>query len=158
MPLFQIAGLDPAPFQPLFELDDAALAVVGARRLMADRQPGYPCRISLEDIVPGERVILLGYRHQDEDTPFRASGPIYIRPSAQQRVLAPGEITDYLRTRLLSVRAYDASHIMVAAEVCEGHEAAAAFESLLVDPDIAYLHVHTARRGCFLCRVDRISQ
>ena len=34
-------------------------------------------------------------------------------------------------------------------------EAAQLFERLLARGDVAYLHVHFARHGCFACRVDR---
>ena len=50
---FRIRGLDPAPFQPLFDLDDAALAGQGAVRVVADCSPGYPCRIGLTDAPVG---------------------------------------------------------------------------------------------------------
>lgn len=155
MARFQIAGLDPAPFLPLFELDDVALSALGAERRTVDARPGYPCRISLEDAPLGEEVLLLPYRHLDEDTPFRASGPIYVRRTARREVLAPGEITGYVRNRSISLRAYDRRHRMVTAEVREGDDAASALERLLDNDTIDYVHLHHAMRGCFLCRAGR---
>jgi hypothetical protein len=57
---------------------------------------------------------------------------------------------------LFSVRAYDGADDMVDAEVVDGREAAPLIERYLARPDVAYLHLHFARRGCFACRVDRI--
>jgi hypothetical protein len=62
----------------------------------------------------------------------------------------------YLTLRPLSVRAYDAADEMVDAEVVEGAQAEPLIRQYLGRPDVAYLHVHFARRGCFACRIDRI--
>ncbi|MBO9579260.1 MAG: DUF1203 domain-containing protein, partial [Microbacteriaceae bacterium] len=60
------------------------------------------------------------YEHQPAHSPYRASGPIFVRRDAQRRVLAPGEVPPYVAERLISLRAYDVAHLMVDAEVCEG--------------------------------------
>ena len=57
---FRVKGLDRSQFEPLFALDDSELEVRGMRRLIAHAEPGFPCRVSLDDAVPGERVLLLG--------------------------------------------------------------------------------------------------
>jgi hypothetical protein len=59
------------------------------------------------------------------------------------------------RTRLLSVRAYDAAGIMVDAEVAEGSELESIIERMFHRDDVAFLHAHNARRGCYSCRIDR---
>jgi hypothetical protein len=64
-------------------------------------------------------------------------------------------LPSYLTLRPLSVRAYDAADEMVDAEVVDGAEAAPLIERYLARDDVAYLHIHYARRGCFACRVDR---
>src|SRR6187431_1179779 len=97
---FQLVGIDPAPFDELFDLRDAELAARGIVRKRADAHPGYPCRISLQDAAVGEEVLLLPYAHHAVDSPYRALGPIYVRRAAQQRILAPGEIPPYVSLRL----------------------------------------------------------
>jgi len=42
------------PFQPLFHLSDEDLARRAARRYRVDRTPGFPDRIELRDLGPGE--------------------------------------------------------------------------------------------------------
>jgi len=57
----------------LYGLNDEALIQFGARRYIADTMPGFPCRVTLKDAEPGERVLLINYVHQPADTPYRAS-------------------------------------------------------------------------------------
>lgn len=155
MSSFQLVGLPRAPFEPLFALSDADLAARGARRVVADSTPGFPCRISLKDAEAGEELLLLPFEHQPENSPYRSSGPIYVRVGASQRTLAAGEVPDYVRMRQISVRAYDARHMMVGAEVCAGAAVADEIERRFADPEVSYIHLHNAKRGCFSCLVRR---
>ena len=81
---FRIHALPAGPFEADFQLDDATLRERGIRRVIADGKPHYPCRVSLQDAVEGERLLLLPFLHHDVDTPYRASGPIYVREDAVQ--------------------------------------------------------------------------
>src|SRR5947209_7415616 len=56
---YRIKGLDPAPFRNLFGLSDDKLAKLGARRVVADAKPGYPDRVELRDVEPGETPLLV---------------------------------------------------------------------------------------------------
>jgi hypothetical protein len=58
--------------------------------------------------------------------------------------------------RLLSVRAYDVTGIMVDAEVAEGTELETLIERMFRRDDVAFLHAHNAKRGCYSCRIDRV--
>ncbi len=155
MRAFQLSGIDPTPFQPLFDLGDEALAEIGAVRHNADTGHGYPCRVSLNDAQPGETLLLLPYTHQPAASPYRAMGPIFVRRGAVRRTLAVNEVPTYLTSRLISFRAYDAQHMMVAADVCEGPLVAAAVDHAFEADNVAYIHLHFARRGCFACLVNR---
>src|SRR5579859_4519805 len=104
---FRITGLPAEPFAELFSLSDEALAARRAVRVTADRNHGYPCRISLTDAEPGQSLILLNYEHQSADSPFRASHAIYIREGERQYDEIDA-VPDQLRRRLLSVRSFDA--------------------------------------------------
>lgn len=148
---FQLSGIDPTPFAPLFALDDGALARIGATRCVADRDFAFPCRVSLQDASPGEELLLLSWEHQPAASPYRASGPVFVRRDAERAVLRPGEVPPYVTSRLMSLRAYDAAHAMVDAEVCEGVDVARQLERMFADPGVAYVHLHNARRGCYSC-------
>ena len=61
---FRIRGLPAEQFAPLFSLSDEELAATGAvRRIADDRNPGYPCRVSLTNSNPGDELILVNYEH-----------------------------------------------------------------------------------------------
>lgn len=151
---YAVTSLPAEPFAPLFQLDDEALAARGARRVIADAPLGFPCRVSLDDARPGETLILVNYEHQPAPTPFRASHAIFVREGVQP-VSTVDEMPPALRRRLLSVRAFDASGMMRAADVTEGAAAGALIERLFEDPEIAYLHAHYAKWGCYAARIDR---
>jgi hypothetical protein len=152
---FHLVGIDHEQFEPLFRLSDAQLKERGVVRRIATESPGFPCRICLEDADVGDELLLLPYRHQPAASPYRASGPIYIRRGARLATLAAGEVPACVSRRLMSVRAYDTEHMMVAAEVCEGSAVAPEIRRLFADDRVAYLHLHNAKQGCFSCRVDR---
>jgi hypothetical protein len=152
---YVISGLPLQPFQPLFGLDDAALRAHGAARVVADASPGYPCRITLQDAEPGERLLLLPWTHLAVDTPYRASGPIFVRESALAQGVFRNAVPEQQRSRLLSVRANDPAGWMRDSQVDEGIRLEALVSRLFADPQVAYLQVHNARRGCYACRVDR---
>ena len=151
---YVISGLPVQPFQPLFGLTTAALQARGMVRQRVDG-PGFPCRITLQDAEPGEAVLLLPWTHLDVDTPYRAGGPIFVRESALATGVFANTIPEQQRSRLLSVRAYDAGGWMRDAEVAEGVMLESLIERFFGDARVAYLHVHNARRGCYACRVDR---
>ena len=153
---YVVKGLPLEPFRPLFGLSDEELLRHGAKRYVADAKPGYPCRVTLEDAEPGETLLLLNWRHQDSDTPYRSDGPIFVRESALASFDARNEIPEQQSSRLLSVRAYDKDGWMLAADVTEGTELETLIATYFADPAIDYLLVHNARRGCYACRIERV--
>lgn len=126
------------------------------RRVIADEKPGYPCRVTLEDAEPGEALILLAHEHQPANTPYRASGPIFVREAAIAPFDRIDEVPPALRPRLLSVRGYDGEGMMVEADVTEGANVEGLIERMFANGEVATIHVHYARRGCFACKVERV--
>jgi len=151
---FRINGLPAEQFSSWFALNDEQLKQRSARRVVAADKPGYPCRISLTDADVGDEVLLINYEHQPVDSPYRASHAIYIR-AGEQTFDAVDEIPAMLRKRLLSVRGFDAQHMLTAADVVEGTALEAAIEKFFAQPETAYLHLHFAKPGCYAARVER---
>ena len=151
---FRITGLSPEPFKPLFELSDEALAAIGARRVVAG-DARMPCRVSMAHAALGEELLLLNHAHQTANTPYRSTHAIYVRRLADRAFDALDTVPEVMATRLLALRAFDAGHMMIDADVCEGEAAAALIERLLADPQASYLQAHYARRGCYAGRVER---
>lgn len=152
---FRIRGLSPEPFRHLFGLDDAALAAVGAQRRVVDHARGFPDRIEVRDLQPGETALLLNYAHQPAATPFRASHAIFVREGATTAYDAVDQVPEVIRIRPISLRAFDAGHMMIDADLTEGRGIEAAIERMFARPDVAYLHAHYAKWGCYAARIDR---
>ncbi|MEO8384990.1 MAG: DUF1203 domain-containing protein [Betaproteobacteria bacterium] len=153
---FRITGLSPEPFKPLFAKDAAALARLGAHCTIADDATSFPCRVSMAHAVPGEELILLSYEHQDAHSPYRATGPIYVRKAATSAYDGFNVVPEPVRARLLSVRAYDDQDLIVVADVVDGSVLETLIGKFFEHEEVAYLHLHYARRGCYACRVDRV--
>ena len=153
---FQISGLPFADFAPLFALSDGDLAQRNIVRRVADESPGFPCRVSLRDADPGERLLLLNYEHLAVASPYRSRHAIYVRENAVEARPAVNEVPDVLVKRLLSIRAFDSDGMMCEADVVQGKDAMPVFERMLGNNKVAYLHVHNAKPGCFAARVDRV--
>lgn len=153
---FRMSGLSPALFSDLFHLNDAELAARGAQLVIADDStPGLPCRVSLAHAEPGEELILVSYEHQPAHSPYRASGPVFARKSAKVAFDAVNVVPEPVRIRFLSARAYDAEGMIIDADVIDGSAIESLIDRYFQQDDVAYLHLHYARRGCFACRVDR---
>jgi hypothetical protein len=153
---FRITGLKFAQFAPLIALPEDQLRAHNARRVVADRSPGFPCRVSLVDAEPGERLLLVNYEHLPVTSPYRSRHAIYVRENARDARFGIDEVPPVLRHRLLSVRAFDSAGMMVDADVAEdGQQLVLLSEKLLARGEVAYLHVHNARAGCYAARVDR---
>ncbi len=153
---FRLVALPSAQFDQLFIRTDAELSSIGARRCMVAEKPGTPCRVSLADAEIGETVLLLPFTHHDVTSPYRASGPIFVRRSSTARPEV-GEIPLMFRHRLQSVRGYDANAMMINTKVVAGSALEMAITVLFDDPNISYLHVHNAGPGCFNCSVERVA-
>jgi hypothetical protein len=153
---YRIEGLAPDAFRDLFALDDAALAALGARRVVADKAETYPCRVGLRWAEPGEALILLNHTHQPHPaSPYRASGPIFVAERSGAPGRHEGALPRMIDERLVSLRAYDGDALIVDAEVAEGEGTRAVLERFLARPDVAEVHIHFARRGCFAARAVR---
>ncbi|HYF54705.1 MAG TPA: DUF1203 domain-containing protein [Salinarimonas sp.] len=153
---YRIEGLAPEPFRDLFALDDAALAALGARRVTAEPGSAYPCRIGLRWAEPGETLLLVNHVHQPEpSSPYRASGPIFVARDSAAPARHEGALPPMIAERLVSLRAYDGEALIVDAEVAEGEGTRAVLERFLARPDVAEVHIHFARRGCFAARAVR---
>jgi hypothetical protein len=152
---FQISALPKSQFQHLFELPSAELASFRAVRMIADKKPGFPCRVSLADAEPGEEIILVHHEHQTADTPYRASHAVFVRQAANEAKLNVDETPEMLRSRMLSLRAFDEQGMLVAADLTDGKVLEAAIEELFRNSSAAYIHIHFAKPGCYAARVDR---
>ena len=152
---FRITGLSPEPFRPLYGLSDEELARRGAKRYIVDHTPGFPDRVEMRDADIGERVLLLNHVCQPANTPYRASHAIFVREGAEHSYDEVDQVPEVMRGRLLSLRAYDADGMMLDADVVEGRQIEGLITRLFQAPQVAYIHAHNAKRGCYSGRIGR---
>ncbi|KPF70120.1 hypothetical protein IP84_03750 [beta proteobacterium AAP99] len=156
---FQISGLNPQPFAHLHGLSDAELAQHHAVRYVADAKPGFPDRILMRDAEPGESLLLVNHEHLPVDSPYRSRHAIFVLEDALAAGNAPyraiNAVPEVLRPRLLSLRGFDAQHMIVDADVVDGREVEALIERLLSNDQVRYIHAHFAKRGCYAGLIER---
>jgi hypothetical protein len=152
---FRIRGLDPAQFSPLYGLPDAELADHGAIRYTVDQPGSFPDRIEVRDCAPGETVLLINFTHQPAATPYRASHAIFVREGARRALDSFDTIPPAMASRIISLRAFDAHDMIVEADLAQGAELSGKIIGLLAHENVAYIHAHYAKYGCYAARIDR---
>ena len=150
---YLVRGLDPAPYRPLFTLNDDELAERGIVRMTVN-SPGFPCRISLEDQPLGEQVLLLNHVSHDVANPYRATHAILVG-EAEQAAEYVDEVPPAFETRVLSLRGFDRQGMMADAALAQPGEADAVIRKLFDNPEVETIHAHNAIRGCFSARIER---
>jgi hypothetical protein len=150
---YRVEGLDPEAFAPLFEMDEAGLAERNARRAVADG-PGYPCRVSLEEAVPGEALLLVNHVSNDAPTPFRTAHAVYVR-NGVERGSYTDEVPAIFGTRTLGLRGFDSEGMLRGALLALPGEADTRIRELFGRPEVVEIHAHNAALGCFLARIER---
>jgi hypothetical protein len=136
-------------------MDEAELAARQAQLVIADAGGGYPCRVSLRDAEPGERLILVNHVSMAAATPFRACHAIYVREGAEAPEPFQDEVPDYLDRRTLSLRGFDACGMLRAAVLAAPGEADPQIRTLFEAGEVAAIHAHNAAHGCFLALIER---
>lgn len=152
---YRIRGLERNRFEDLFAMDDAALARRNARRVVADADRGFPCRVSLEHARKGERLVLLHHVHHDVATPYRSAFAVFVREQAGQAAEYLDSCPPVFAGRPLSLRGFSEGAMLADAKLAEGSNADAAIRTMFADPSIAYIDAHMADYGCFVARIQR---
>ena len=118
---------------------------------------GNPCRHCLTEVPKGAGMLVLAHRPFDGLHPCAETGPIFLCTDACARFDSddvPAILTtspDYL------IKGYGTDDRILygtGAVVAAGDLTRRAKE-LLVRPEMAYLHVRSARNTCYQCRIDR---
>ncbi len=152
---FRITGLSPEPFRHLYGLSELALAEKGIVRRIVEPDIGFPDRIEMREGRPGEVFLLLNHLCQPADSPYRASHAIYVREGAEEAYDEVDKVPEVMRTRLLSLRGFDADGMIIEADVVPGTEVEELIDQLFANPEVAYIHAHNAKQGCYSGRIDR---
>jgi len=126
------------------------------------REPGpdsrCPCRHCLSFAAPGETVLLGSYDLSKPKGVYWTPSPIFVHADSCPRYARTNHIPEIVRGALVSLRAYDAEDqcLYEFGHVSEGTEIDEALQHALNDSRTGYVNIHTAKPGCFFCRVERL--
>lgn len=119
---------------------------------------GMPCRHCLANIAKGYGYLILAYRPFPELQPYAETGPIFLH-AEQCDAYDGGEAVPPILTTSKDylLRGYGADDRIVygtgAITPVDGIDARAT--ELLQRPEVAYVHVRSARNNCYQCRIER---
>lgn len=117
---------------------------------------GNPCRHCLQMIPKGAGMLVLAHRPFPAPQPYAELGPIFLCAAA---CAAGGgaELPAVLASPDYIVRGYDANDRIVYGTGAVVPTAAimTEAEARFADPNIAYVHVRSARNNCYQVRIDR---
>ncbi|KZL20604.1 hypothetical protein PsAD2_01090 [Pseudovibrio axinellae] len=152
---FVISGLKSKEFEYLNGLSEGELSARNVVAYTADAKPGFPCRVTLADAEIGERVFLVNYVYQPNETPYKASHAVFVRENATQAAPYDNDVPVSLSLRLLSLRGFDANHMMIEADIAQSDDIKPMLEQFFENPEVSYIQMHYARRGCFAAVAHR---
>jgi hypothetical protein len=117
-----------------------------------------PCRQCLTDAVQGEAVLLGSYHFGRPKGIYWTPSPIFVHEQCCAGFSPTNLIPEIVRNRLVSVRAYGSDDFCLydLGDVSEGRNVDPLIDRALADHRTDYVNIHTARPGCFLCRVVRM--
>lgn len=121
--------------------------------------PGHPCRHCLRNIGAGEELFVFAYRPFPELQPYAETGPVFLHKQPCQRYSSDEVLPPVLTTSPdFIVRGYGESDRIVygTGAVTPIDRIPSYAAELLARPDIAYVHVRSARNNCYQCRIDKI--
>jgi hypothetical protein len=118
---------------------------------------GNPCRHCLEDIPAGQTMLILAWRPFPDLQPYAETGPIFICAECDRRADSPDLPSVVADRPAFMIRGYSPEHRIAygTGRIVETSRLQAVAEALLSERDVAYLHLRSAKNGCYQVRVDR---
>ncbi|MBD9454039.1 DUF1203 domain-containing protein [Rhizobium sp. RHZ02] len=124
---------------------------------MVSDGPGHPCRHCLKNIDAGEELLVFAYRPFPELQPYAETGPVFLHKEPCERYAAEEVLPPVLTSPDFIVRGYNADNRIVygTGAVTLTPDIRSYATQLLERPEVAYVHVRSARNNCYQCRIDR---
>ena len=118
---------------------------------------GVPCRHCLTNVAAGEPYLVLAYRPFPELQPYAETGPIFLHADECERAAETAELPElFAKTRDYILRGYGLNDRIVygTGAVTPTPEIVDRAASLLARPDVAYVHMRSAKNNCYQCRIE----
>jgi hypothetical protein len=119
--------------------------------------PGHPCRHCLKNIDAGDALYVFAYRPFPELQPYAETGPVFLHQKRCERYAAEEVLPPVLTTSPnFILRGYGTNNRIVygTGAMTEVADIPAYAAELLRKPEVAYVHVRSARNNCYQCRID----
>lgn len=118
---------------------------------------GAPCRHCLGMIPEGAEMLILAHSPFGPRQPYAETGPIFLCAGPCEPWQGADMPPALRASPDFMLRGYDAAERIVygTGAVVPVAGLADAAKTLLSNPKIAFVHVRSARNGCFQCRIDR---
>lgn len=130
------------------------------KTMIATEDGGFPCRVCLRYAAPGESVLLGSYNLPKPQGLYWTPSPIFVHAEPCTPYQGTDELPDIIRRNaLVSVRVYDAEGMVLydLGQVSDGGQADVPLARALADARTSFVNIHTARPGCLLSRVEKIT-
>jgi hypothetical protein len=118
---------------------------------------GNPCRHCLQMIPKNEQMLILAYRPFKATHPYAEVGPIFLcaKDCVQGDSHDMPEILDASPDYLVKGYSKDERIVYGTGAVTARAEMEARIKEIFKRPEVAFLHVRSARNNCLLARVER---
>lgn len=119
---------------------------------------GVPCRHCLTTVSRGEPYLVLAYRPFPALQPYAETGPIFLHAEPCQRAEESDVLPAMFRATpdwILRGYGHDDRIVYGTGAVTSSHHICGRAHDLLLRPDIAYVHMRSARNNCYQCRIER---
>jgi hypothetical protein len=119
---------------------------------------GVPCRHCLKNVEAGKDYLILAYRPFPALQPYAETGPIFLHAEECERAPENDVLPDMFRaSRDYILRGYGKDDRIVygSGSVVPTDKIQSYADELLRRPEIAYVHMRSARNNCFQCRIEQ---
>lgn len=120
--------------------------------------PGFPCRHCLKLGEIGEEMLLVSWDLPRPIGPYWTPSPVFVHLRDCVRAEVEDALPETVRENMIvSLRHYDAAGMCLydLGMVSAGDAVEESVRRNLEDPRVAFINIHTARPGCWLCSVER---
>lgn len=152
--MFQFHNLEYSDFEHLFSADES----LSSKSIItiADANPGFPCRVSLDFAPIGTRMLLTNHAHHNVESPYDSKYAIFISENATPANLGPNELPPFFKRKSpIALRGFDSNGFLKRADIATAPETAPLIDDFFETKEIAYIHAHFAAYGCFAARITR---
>jgi hypothetical protein len=113
-----------------------------------------PCRVCLTRVAEGTGMILFSHSPFDTQNPYKEVGPVFVHAETCAPYATPHQLPPQIRQPVV-LRAYTHAQEIHRAAVVVAGDADEQLQSLLADPEVAYIQARSITNGCYLYRIDR---